>query len=505
MNHALVWECLALEPTSDEGSIKRAYAARIRAYRPDTHPKEFSEIRQAYELALHLARQEVQRIPSEATEPAEPETAVPVPPVSNATPDDPATAPSDTADATRFNAQAWLQELWQWQFERGDLAASNLLHQQFAALDSQTIDAKLDYEGHLLHAFLSSATPPLAVLFEGSRLFQWPSRRAEVAQMFGECGVQRLGLLMNMANEYMHARHFSSNRWSQRLFAGAGSGLPRYASTLHVAAARSAALYWQRLCEASNLPQMQEVCNPAVSQRLNGWLLLSTDLFFAMAICAMVWVKLVDTPNRAEGWMGMVLTALIGLAAAAAPAVWRWFVSTAMFRRIAIVGASFSNVPLGVRAVAISALLFLALVASDQSSSFAAQWVGKATLASFAVLLGLGLAVGLWFLIRFGEALVMRPWLMLQRASDAHAFEQARESRSQPWCGPTVVARVRALPGAIKLDRMERKRLKQLDAQRRREAKAVRPFQSASGGSSNHWWIWIAVVVLFNVFKAIAK
>lgn len=49
------WQLLGLAPTSDTQAIRRAYALKIRTYRPDTHPKEFSDIRTAYETALREA------------------------------------------------------------------------------------------------------------------------------------------------------------------------------------------------------------------------------------------------------------------------------------------------------------------------------------------------------------------------------------------------------------------------------------------------------------------
>ncbi len=45
------WEVLGIDKGTELRSIKRAYARLIKQYRPETHPQEFSEIRQAYEHA----------------------------------------------------------------------------------------------------------------------------------------------------------------------------------------------------------------------------------------------------------------------------------------------------------------------------------------------------------------------------------------------------------------------------------------------------------------------
>lgn len=46
------WEILGLEPTNDERAIKRAYAVRLKSVDVDAQPREFQELREAYETAL---------------------------------------------------------------------------------------------------------------------------------------------------------------------------------------------------------------------------------------------------------------------------------------------------------------------------------------------------------------------------------------------------------------------------------------------------------------------
>lgn len=47
------FETLGVTPDADERTIKRAYAQRLRACRPDEDPEGFQRLRQAYEWALH--------------------------------------------------------------------------------------------------------------------------------------------------------------------------------------------------------------------------------------------------------------------------------------------------------------------------------------------------------------------------------------------------------------------------------------------------------------------
>lgn len=55
MNLPLPWGVLGLRPTADTQLVRRAYAALIRQFRPDSHPREFARVRQAYELAQEQA------------------------------------------------------------------------------------------------------------------------------------------------------------------------------------------------------------------------------------------------------------------------------------------------------------------------------------------------------------------------------------------------------------------------------------------------------------------
>lgn len=52
------WQTLGVPSDADLKQVKRAYAQLIKEYRPDTHPAEFGEIRQAFEQARYLIQQE---------------------------------------------------------------------------------------------------------------------------------------------------------------------------------------------------------------------------------------------------------------------------------------------------------------------------------------------------------------------------------------------------------------------------------------------------------------
>lgn len=49
------WEFLGIEPTSDQRSLKRAYAKKLKQHKPDQDPEGFKQLRAAYEQAQYLA------------------------------------------------------------------------------------------------------------------------------------------------------------------------------------------------------------------------------------------------------------------------------------------------------------------------------------------------------------------------------------------------------------------------------------------------------------------
>lgn len=55
MTQPMPWGVLGLRPTGDTQAVRRAYAGLIRQYRPDSHPREFARVRQAYEQAQEQA------------------------------------------------------------------------------------------------------------------------------------------------------------------------------------------------------------------------------------------------------------------------------------------------------------------------------------------------------------------------------------------------------------------------------------------------------------------
>lgn len=105
------WARLGLEPTTDLGVIKKAYAARLKTTRPDDDAEAYQALRGAYERAQQWAKWQRDQAP-----PAEALTAGPVPapalePAPAPTPAEPQTPPAEARPAATQAADVMADEV----------------------------------------------------------------------------------------------------------------------------------------------------------------------------------------------------------------------------------------------------------------------------------------------------------------------------------------------------------------------------------------------------------
>ena len=50
-----MWEILGIEPTTDEGAIRKAYARELKLHRPDKDPQGYQQLREAFDEARRYA------------------------------------------------------------------------------------------------------------------------------------------------------------------------------------------------------------------------------------------------------------------------------------------------------------------------------------------------------------------------------------------------------------------------------------------------------------------
>lgn len=473
------WETLGVAPTSDEGAIRRAYAMRAREWRPDTHPREFARLREAYEFALAQARE-----PAAAAEPAPmPATGAPPEP-------EPAAPPS-----ARAKAQSMVAEVARCYSEAGEREAVALLHRQYASLGDHTIDDRLEWELVFLHSLLTADSPPVALLFEGDRLLRWRARDAEVAQMFGIEGAQRLRQLLEMAGEAIYARHFSRNKWHARLFGIAPARW--FAWTPHVLGARGTVTYWQRMAQAVGSESLLQILNPLALRRLEGMVLLSTDVLLALMVAGLFASQL-DDPlwDAHRRWLqrGQVALVLAGLL----PLPWlaRWLWKTKAVQAVLRWRYVAEGTP-GVLWFIVGAVLFgIGMVMVLGDVPLGARIAGWVLVSAVLLAVGVVVALTVWMCLRTVELVLAWPWLWLQRILGVHAFQQVRDNRDRP----TWSAQLRHVPRALAQGWRERRILRKLKS----EAEARQHRAAATPSSFNWWWVF-ALLMVAQVVSRLVK
>lgn len=491
------WETLGIARTFDEGAIRKAYAARVREWRPDTHPKEFARLREAYELALSWAREAEAGTDPESTLPAdlpmEATSSVPAVPVdlgSPATPRDtvPSELVSEAPPPPRETAQAMVSALARCYSESGERAAVTLLHEQHAALDRQTIDARLEWEQALLHSLLVAEAPPVVLLFEADRLLRWRDRELEVSQMFGNAAAQRLAQLLELAWEAIHARHFSRNRWHPRLFHLAA--LHWFGWAPHVAAALKTAWWWERMTQEPGLEGMRQFLSAPALHRLQGRLLLSTDLLFALFPAWLTWLQAHDPLPDASPWPALAQAAIVLLALLPVPWMARWLWESRAGKAVRgwrYVAQDNGLVWFMAGAVLFGMGLFAALGDTPKGMQVAGWVVVGTMLGSLNILMG----YWYWLLVRKVELGLAAPWLWLQRFWSVRTFLRVRDGHAVPgW-----KEQLRHLPAGVAQAWKDGRTRRKLQAQERAAAAAQK------SGGFNWWWVFFGVMVLQAIVR----
>ncbi len=208
----------------------------------------------------------------------------------HAKPDAPAQAPPAAPDLEQqFRA---LRTLAQQLGEQATLPAlRRLLKQSMRA----AIDERQALEFALLRWFLETGSPPLLLMFDAGRAFDWHRQEDRLSPWVPADACRRLALLLTMSRDAVFAQHFAGNHWLRRLFTP-GMWLPRLGSTITLAEARAWDARWRAHCAAAGpaAAALGRRADATARRRIEGALVLSTDVLVGMLIAGLFAVALAN-------------------------------------------------------------------------------------------------------------------------------------------------------------------------------------------------------------------
>jgi hypothetical protein len=315
------WETLGVARDVPVADLRRRYAALIKQFRPETHPQDFARIREAYEVALPFARRrEAEAFETAAAlEQAAPEQAA-APIAGEAVAEVAVEAPAEIAAASApiaVLAEAMPAEVdtgepgLATRFQRFHALAESVagardeaflpgLRTLLQARASASLDDSQALEFALLRWFIESDQPPLTLLFETGRTFDWHLHPARLSGWLSPWALRQMEARLALSRDLVWARHFSGNAWLRRLHAPKRSFVPIASRPATQEAARWAER-WRSTCDDADTPALAEGLDTRTLRRVHERPLLGTDVLAGLAFA-----------GAANGFDVGVLYAVIG-------------------------------------------------------------------------------------------------------------------------------------------------------------------------------------------------
>jgi len=473
------WQILGAHPDIAVADLRRRYAALIKTFRPETHPQDFARIRAAYELALPWARQrEAERAERAEDAAAEPAPVVVAPVVEPA-------APVDAPDlAARFHAFHALAGSAAGMRDEALLPAlRELLH----ARTSARLDDSQALEFALLRWFIEAEEPPLTLLFEAGRAFDWHAQVARLGSWLAPSALRRMEARLAMSRDRVYARHFSGNVALRRLHSPS-EPLPLIVARPGALDALAWAQRWQHLSEDADAPSLAAGLEAGMLRRLRGF--CTTDVLAGAAV-ALACPDALSAITAGSVTTGLVLLQRLALQAGLRqPPGSRAHVAASTIRH-PLTTSSVALVP----GIAGAALLIDAGFPS---------WRCVAGLLLIAPALLLLLAL-LWRALAWAEIVVAWPF-QWREAVDRLEFDamlrprSSLEAKADPPFGHRLglARRVRAIPAALRLQARE------VAARERPPRQQPIALTRLRGGrvKTNGWrMLWFGIWVLFAILR----
>ncbi len=507
------WEILGVGPDAGVAALRRRYAALIKEFRPETHPQDFARIREAYEMALPIARRREAAAAEEAAQAAADEAPVVV---VSTSPDAPSPlvqeadalalyeeiAAQETVAAPPVADESTGQESPLAAHFRGfhaiagsasgtnDEAHLPALRALLQARAQATLDDSQALEFALLRWFIEGESPPLTLLFETGRAFDWHRHPARLSSWLSPWALRQMEARLALSRDLVYARHFSGNLRLRRLHAAhPGPGL----LVMRPAAVEAMAWVerWRRLAEDADTMPLAASLNPVAIRQLRGP--GSTDVLVGLAMA----IFAPDLP-AAACWAVIVAAIVFGLRRGMQ--MLRGLPATNLWHRLAhqIVGY---RIVAGLLALTSAAVGCVVLAVTEAAPTSIAQAVAAVLIVPGAV----AVIASVWGVAAFLESLVA--WHFQWREAvdrlefDAFLRSSAMPPTGQPF-GPRLafVQRLKSMRAALRLQTVE-------VAMRERPPRA-QPFRRWRvrfvGLSGQGRWrlLWFGAWVLFAILRA---
>lgn len=356
-----IYQILGIASDADSKEIRRAYARLIKEFRPETHPVEFANIREAYEIALanynHGLMQAAEEEQSAAAAESSPAHAQ-VHPAVDAEPSlapaqlaEPAQAhtaavPADADASTDANTEAeqplhpvfqYLQQLEDSGIARDELRGEALTLSFLPSLQSYTLDEYAAIEYEVLNWVFNTRHTLLLAYLHMDAVFKWTEHQGFSRRAFNHGEVDWLSKLKLAAQTYQRALQQQDSN-----LAGGKKSLMRWILSEDDIQLRK---QWQQWCAELELPLLQpyfksvstsafplkrqHLLYATLSAAFSGWLadgdmvttLAVAAVTFAAMLAVFVWlvplcriyVQRGETGSRKYFVYFLVLYALFGL------------------------------------------------------------------------------------------------------------------------------------------------------------------------------------------------
>ncbi|MFD0911988.1 energy transducer TonB [Methylophilus luteus] len=271
-----VYQILGIDSSADSKEIKRAYARLIKQFRPDTHPVEFGNIRQAYEIAsaqyLHdLASQPQTR--DDQAEPAQPagHAAVEYAPAEQGQLADPEPVPAPPVARAELPVMEFLVQLSQLAERHEEQSAQQLTLAFLGRLNAYSLDECSQIELEILNWIFTFRHPLLLTFIELDRYYRWTETQGFSLREFSPGEVAWLQDFRQLAYDYQQALSQKNINLST-----VHSRLPGFLLSKADIAQRK---QWQRRCDELNLAALKTYFKPPPA---SSYAITREDIFFSL-------------------------------------------------------------------------------------------------------------------------------------------------------------------------------------------------------------------------------